>query len=204
MKIQIRRNVFETNSSNEHSLTIMNNDMYRKWKNGEVLARVKSNKESDVSWGNFWSRMLSLEFTSDFTKANEENKNLFEELVNRRIQKLEDYKERCLTHKKLVEKVLTEQEEELLSEEERMKYEDDLYEDSLYEFNEKEYNEELEEYKSYTYADVSEYFGLVDSGFWVSYEEFWKDWIEDNDCYSPFEHEDSDNNVYIIGKYFHS
>ena len=34
---QIRRNVFETNSSSTHSITICSEDEYTKWKNGEMF-----------------------------------------------------------------------------------------------------------------------------------------------------------------------
>ena len=37
MKIQVRRGVFETNSSSVHSLCICSADDYYKWKNGELL-----------------------------------------------------------------------------------------------------------------------------------------------------------------------
>lgn len=37
MKIQIRRGVFETNSSSVHSLTMCAVDEFQKWKNGEIL-----------------------------------------------------------------------------------------------------------------------------------------------------------------------
>lgn len=37
MKRQIRRKVFETNSSSVHSLTMCNKDEYTRWENGEVL-----------------------------------------------------------------------------------------------------------------------------------------------------------------------
>lgn len=37
MKMQIRRGVFETNSSSVHSLTMCSSEEYDKWKNGEVL-----------------------------------------------------------------------------------------------------------------------------------------------------------------------
>ena len=37
MKKQIRRGVFETNSSSVHSLTMCSAEEYEKWKNGEVL-----------------------------------------------------------------------------------------------------------------------------------------------------------------------
>lgn len=37
MKTQIRRNVFETNSSSVHSMTMCSEDEYKKWENGELL-----------------------------------------------------------------------------------------------------------------------------------------------------------------------
>ena len=37
MKRQIRSNVFETNSSMTHSLTICTEEEYNKWENGELL-----------------------------------------------------------------------------------------------------------------------------------------------------------------------
>ena len=37
MKRQIRRGVFETNSSSTHSLTIVSQEDYYKWKKGEML-----------------------------------------------------------------------------------------------------------------------------------------------------------------------
>ena len=37
MKIQVRRGVFETNSSSVHSLCICSADDYDKWKNGELF-----------------------------------------------------------------------------------------------------------------------------------------------------------------------
>lgn len=37
MKIQVRRGVFETNSSSVHSLTMCSDDDYNKWQNGELL-----------------------------------------------------------------------------------------------------------------------------------------------------------------------
>ena len=48
------------------------------------------------------------------------------------------------------------------------------------------------------------YLDKFTTGMWMTYEEFWNDFIKNNDCYSPFQHEDAENGVYIIGKYFHS
>ncbi len=43
--IQIRQNLFETNSSSTHSLIICREDEFDKWKNGEVYLIV------DIPWG---------------------------------------------------------------------------------------------------------------------------------------------------------
>lgn len=44
MKIQIRRGVFETNSSSVHSLCICSKDDYDRWKNGELFYKYFSDK----------------------------------------------------------------------------------------------------------------------------------------------------------------
>ena len=44
MKRQIRKSVFETNSSSTHSLTICTEEEYNKWKNGEILFNKWSEK----------------------------------------------------------------------------------------------------------------------------------------------------------------
>ena len=43
--IQIRQNIFETNSSSTHSLCICREDEFDKWKNGEVYLIA------DIPWG---------------------------------------------------------------------------------------------------------------------------------------------------------
>lgn len=53
MKRQIRRNVWETNSSSTHSITMCSKEEYEKWKKGELLL-------------NYWR--------DDFVEATEENK----------------------------------------------------------------------------------------------------------------------------------
>lgn len=67
MKIQIRRGLFETNSSSVHSLTMVSESDYDKWKNGELvydrtwdklipvtdekyLEWKKENEEEDPDW----------------------------------------------------------------------------------------------------------------------------------------------------------
>lgn len=44
MKRQIRRGVFETNSSSVHSLTMCSGEEYKKWENGKVLYWSDKNK----------------------------------------------------------------------------------------------------------------------------------------------------------------
>jgi len=48
MKRQIRRNVFETNSSSTHTLTICSKSDFEKWKRGELLLDEWSNKFIDA------------------------------------------------------------------------------------------------------------------------------------------------------------
>ena len=204
MKIQIRRGVFETNSSNEHSLTIMSNDDYKAWKEGKKLARVKCEQDAEVTWGNFWSSMYILEFidnTEDVVKMNERELEL---LKKRKIERLNHWKNKCLNYKKKIETPLTDDEIKELTWEEQSKYEEDLYDDKIYEFDEKEYNEELERYNNLTIKDIGKYEDSLMTGFWMTFEDFWRSWIDEDDCYSPFEHTDNIHNIHIIGKYYHS
>lgn len=181
MKTQIRRNVFETNSSNEHSLTIIKESQFKDWKDGKLLARVKSEKECEECNGNFWSRMYTLEFMPAID-INEANKLLIQKLKDIHLQEQEDYKQRCLNHKPS----------------------GDDYEDNyLYHFDENNYNywkniyEHLDDKKI-----LEEYFGYIHSGLWMTYEDFINEMKVD--CYSMFEHYDPETDTHIIGKYFHS
>lgn len=202
MKIQIRRGIFETNSSSEHSLSIMNRDMFNRWKNGEVLARMTDSKECKNCWGNFWSRLYNFEFTEDIDNARKENEDILHECAARGILQEENYKNKCMTHKKLVERILTQAEEDALSEEDFEKYHDNLYEDSIYEFDEEDYNYWMNIYKNLNWDTFTEYFGKFYEHCWLTYDEFMEELKVD--CQSPFEHDDPINNVHIIGKYFHS
>lgn len=184
MKINIRRGLFETNSSSEHSITIMNNDMFKEWKDGKVLARVKTINEDNHCWGNFWSILYTLEFTDNIKKAREENEVRFKKYIEDDLKRLDEWKEQCLNHKPTG---------------------DDYEDNHLYKFDEGYYNTMKKKYNSYTYEkDCSKVFGLTDGHMWMTYEEYWNDFIVNGDCYSPFQHEDKENNVYIIGKYYHS
>ena len=63
--IQIRRNVFETNSSSTHSITICTKDEFKKWQNGELYF-AKYNEE-------FVSREEVLKFIRKSEWLNEHN-----------------------------------------------------------------------------------------------------------------------------------
>ena len=201
MKIQIRRGVFETNSSNEHSLTVMPHDKFLDWKLGKLLARVKYKNDADNCWGNFWSRMNVLEFTDNFEQAKEDNEKVVKLYKERETQEQEDWKQKCLSHKKLVDKILTPEEFEKLSDKEQEEYEDNIYEDRCYQFDEEDYNYWKDRIENMTADNFIEEVGLC-SGYWFTYEQFMEDLKID--CYSPFEHDDIDDNIHIIGKYFHS
>lgn len=202
MKIQIRRNVFETNSSHEHSISIVKSDDWTKWLKGEVLGRiVKIDQKS--CWGNFDSEMFIWEFSADKDKCTLDNQMLLDEIKKAGIEKEEEYKNKCLNHKKLVEKRLTDEEFEALSEEEQDKYEDNLYMDSLYEFDEDNYNYWKDLYENLTLDNMHDTISMVLEKFWMTYEDYKRDWL-DCDCVSPWEHEYKELGLQAFGKYFHS
>ena len=179
-------------------------DKFRKWKDGKLLARVKCTTEGDGTCGNFWSELLSLEFTEDFQKAKAENIETVEKYKEGGIKEYEQYKERCFLHEKIVQNKLSKDELGKLSIEEKQQYEDDLYTDSLYEFNENCYNHWMEFYKTLSLDNFYERIDASEVGLWLTYDEFMDAFTKKSDCYSPFEHDDEENNIHIIGKYYHS
>lgn len=61
--INIRNGVYETNSSSNHSLTLINNETYEKWRNHEIVLRIKYEWKDELdqgdrglfeTWGNFF------------------------------------------------------------------------------------------------------------------------------------------------------
>ena len=48
MKREVRRGVFETNSSSVHSLTMCSGEEYKKWENGEVLYWEEENYSREL------------------------------------------------------------------------------------------------------------------------------------------------------------
>jgi len=71
--IQIRQNIFETNSSSIHTLTVTDNDTYEKWINGELLYI-----DEDESWC-----LKNIDFNSEIENfvSKERAIDLYEQIV---------------------------------------------------------------------------------------------------------------------------
>lgn len=65
--IQVRRNIFETNSSSTHCLTIMDRDMYDDWRNEQIAVSIQyvySSDEKDKNFGRDPEIRLPLNFNT--------------------------------------------------------------------------------------------------------------------------------------------
>ena len=93
MKVKIRKGVFETNSSSEHSLSIVKKSNYDQWKNGTLYARRSPNiTEYNETWGNFWSEQYYWSFDM-ITKEDADRKNieLFNKYIDEHIEEVNKY-----------------------------------------------------------------------------------------------------------------
>lgn len=81
MKTQIRRGVFETNSSSTHCLAYTSKTDFDRWVSGELVAHAKNEKETVCS-GNYWAYGYDLEYAP----ANEQDI-LNKEIIRNRYQK---------------------------------------------------------------------------------------------------------------------
>ena len=87
---QIRRGLFETNSSSEHSLSIMREDVYEAWKNDEIAVMFKFDEDDDIdggdsdgflsTWGNFSTYSLKIS-TCPIQKKLEENMKILRDWI---------------------------------------------------------------------------------------------------------------------------
>lgn len=89
MKFSIRENLFETNSSSSHSLTILSEDEIEKWKSGNFLldmpkstwdhARLISKAEFEAKYKNFFDKAVPyvLEFGFNPDEREELRKDLY-------------------------------------------------------------------------------------------------------------------------------
>lgn len=82
VKRQIRRGVFETNSSSTHSITMCSKEEYAKWKNGELLINwndkfveaTEENKqdEENKTYDEYWDECEFETYEDSYTTKNGE------------------------------------------------------------------------------------------------------------------------------------
>ena len=81
--INVRRNIFETNSSSNHNLTIIPDDTYKRWRNHEITLKISYGYGYDPeldegdngflgTWGNFLLKQGNIEI-SDISNTREKN-----------------------------------------------------------------------------------------------------------------------------------
>lgn len=96
MKRQKRIGVFETNSSSEHSISIVKKSNFKQWKAGKLYARRAPGKtDYNETWGNFWSEQYYWAFDM-ITKEEAEarNRKIFEENKKNALESTKQYLER--------------------------------------------------------------------------------------------------------------
>ena len=176
MKRQIRLGVFETNSSSEHSISIVPLPTFDYWVQGKMLARRVASSEDPNCWGNFWSRKYDWEFirAEEKDKIEAFNRKVFEEWLAQEWDQLEKWK--------------------LESEPKDSEYHS--YWDPAY------YERRRKELSNATFEKIT-----ATDKFYNDMYVTWKEYIkalQKGDCYSPFKHVDTKNNIVVFGTYFHS
>lgn len=87
--INVRRNIFETNSSSNHNLTIIPNDTYQRWRNHEITLKISYEYNRKLNngdngffgtWGNFFLEQGNVEI-SDIPNTRERNIKSFEKVL---------------------------------------------------------------------------------------------------------------------------
>lgn len=177
MKRQIRLGVFETNSSSEHSISIVPLPTFEYWVQGKMLARKKGGYDEDPNcWGNFWSRKESWEFIRAEEKDKIEgfNRETFRAWLATEKAELEGWRKRC----------------EPVKSKEHEYWDPEYYE---------ERKKELEEATFEKITATDKYYNDM----YITWDEYMEA-LHNGDCYSPFKHVDTKNNVVVFGTYFHS
>lgn len=131
MRLQIRQRVFETNSSSEHSLSIVKLSNFRNWKEGKMYAKRSPNSsEFKETWGNFWSEQYYWDFALlDHDEAEKKNKEIFEENIKYNKEMIKSYSE---TNKLPEHDAWIEYRKEIIADMERRGFEDIRPIDKLY------------------------------------------------------------------------
>ncbi len=93
MKVKIRKGVFETNSSSEHSLSIVKKSNFDQWKNGTLYAkRSPQITEYTDTWGNFWSEQYYWAFDMiSKEEADKRNIEIFNDYIKKQIDDVNKY-----------------------------------------------------------------------------------------------------------------
>lgn len=87
--INVRRNIFETNSSSNHNLTIIPDDTYQRWRNHEITLKISYEYDKELdngdngffgTWGNFFLEQGNVEI-SDISNTRERNVKSFEKVL---------------------------------------------------------------------------------------------------------------------------
>ena len=187
MKEVIRQGAFETNSSSEHTIAVVESSLFEKWKAGELVARVERLNECKKCNGNFDSWQMDICFQHADTDWKVYNEKLLEKLISERKERINRQKESNLRAIKDPEMM------------------------ELYHFTPekieaayKEHMAELEKDEVYLFEHV---FSKVYGGFWVTWEEFRQEFFKE-DCISPFFHEVDLKmgrpKLTVLGKYNHT
>ena len=87
--INVRRNIFETNSSSNHNLTIISDDTYQRWRNHEITLKISYEYDGELNngdngflgtWGNFFLEQGNVEI-SDISNTRDKNVKSLEEVL---------------------------------------------------------------------------------------------------------------------------
>jgi len=189
MKRQIRQGVFETNSSSEHSISIVNTKDFNAWKEGKAYARqLQQSDDDNNTWGNFWSELNHWEFKKMTPEeAETENRRLFDEYIRKEKTDIELYRKHCED----VKSWKTGEDEYFEDEASKSKW---LERQKLHI---EEHARNIEKQAFENLSGTRKFY----NNFYISYEEY-IDALRKGNCYSPFEHTQGD--VSVFGIYYHS
>jgi len=96
MRLQIRKGVFETNSSSEHSLSIVKKSNFLDWKAGKMYAkRSRNSSEFKETWGNFWSEQYYWSFAlMDAAEVEKKNREILDDNIKHEKESIKLYAEK--------------------------------------------------------------------------------------------------------------
>ena len=91
MKVQIRQGVFETNSSSEHSISVVRESDWNGWVSGKLVAREKGSTGCESCWSNFWSNLDEWEFAEPSQLTAEENTKIIRTWIEEEISNIKEW-----------------------------------------------------------------------------------------------------------------